>query len=54
MIKGRRVKVLGCVYMNLTAVDVTYVKGVRLKDEVALIGKQLEKRKTTLLKASKR
>jgi len=39
LIKGRRAPVRGRVCMNLTMVDVTDIKGVRLGDEVTLIGR---------------
>lgn len=40
LVRGRRAKVLGRVCMNMCVVDVTDVPGVRLEDEVALIGRQ--------------
>lgn len=40
LIRGRRAPVRGRVCMNLTMVDVTDIKGVRLGDEVTLIGRQ--------------
>jgi len=42
LIRGKRAKVLGRVCMNLTMVDVTDIKGVRLEDEVVLIGRSTE------------
>jgi len=39
LIKGKRAPVRGRVCMNLTMVDITDIKGVRLEDEVTLIGK---------------
>lgn len=38
LIKGRRAPVRGRVCMNLTMVDITDIKGVRVGDEVTLIG----------------
>ncbi len=40
LIRGRRAPVLGRICMNMCMVDVTDVPGVRLEDEVVLIGKQ--------------
>ena len=39
LVRGKRAPVRGRVCMNLTMVDVTHVKGVRLGDEVTLIGR---------------
>jgi len=39
LIRGRRAPVRGRVCMNLTMVDVTDIKGVRLGDEVTLLGR---------------
>ncbi|MCC7522295.1 alanine racemase [Candidatus Uhrbacteria bacterium] len=39
LIRGRRCKVIGRVCMNMCMVDVTDVPGVRIEDEVVLIGK---------------
>jgi len=39
LIKGKRAKVLGRVCMNLTMVDITDIPGVKLEDEVVLLGK---------------
>jgi len=39
LIRGRRAPVRGRVCMNLTMVDVTDIKGVRMGDEVTLIGR---------------
>jgi alanine racemase len=39
LIKGRRAPVRGRICMNLTMVDITDVKGVKLEDEVTLIGR---------------
>jgi len=39
LIKGRRAPVRGRVCMNLMMVDITDIKGVRLEDEVTLIGR---------------
>ncbi|PWB73826.1 alanine racemase [candidate division GN15 bacterium] len=38
LIRGKRAPVRGRICMNLTMVDVTDIKGVRLEDEVTLIG----------------
>lgn len=40
LIRGRRAKVLGRVCMNMCVVDVTDVPGVKVEDEVTLIGRQ--------------
>lgn len=40
LIRGRRAKVLGRVSMDMIIVNVTYIKGVRVGDEVVLIGAQ--------------
>ncbi len=40
LIKGKRVKILGRVAMNMTVVDVSHIKDVRADDEVVIIGKQ--------------
>ena len=40
LVRGRRAKVLGRVSMDMTAVDVTGNPGVRIGDEVVLIGRQ--------------
>jgi alanine racemase len=40
LIKGQRVGVIGMVNMNMASVDVTYVPGVRVGDEVVIIGQQ--------------
>lgn len=40
LIKGRRSHVRGRVCMNITMVDITNIPGVKLEDEVVLIGKQ--------------
>lgn len=39
LIHGKRAKVLGRVCMNLTMIDITDIRGVKLEDEVILIGK---------------
>ncbi|UCG62489.1 MAG: alanine racemase [Candidatus Zixiibacteriota bacterium] len=39
LIKGKRAPVRGRVCMNLTMVDITDIKGVRLEDEVVIIGR---------------
>jgi alanine racemase len=38
LIRGKRAPVRGRICMNLTMVDITDIKGVRLEDEVTLIG----------------
>lgn len=40
LIRGRRAKVLGRVSMDMTAVDVTGIRGLRISDEVVFIGRQ--------------
>ncbi|UCD84504.1 MAG: alanine racemase [Deltaproteobacteria bacterium] len=40
LIKGRRCKVVGRVCMDLTMIDVTDVPGVKIDDEVVLLGRQ--------------
>jgi alanine racemase len=40
LIGGKRCPVIGRVCMNLTIVDVTSVDGVKVGDEVVIIGKQ--------------
>jgi alanine racemase len=40
LICGKRCKVLGRICMNICMVDATAVKGIRLEDEVVLIGQQ--------------
>ena len=40
LIRGRRAKVLGRVSMDMTAVGVTNISGVRIGDEAVLIGRQ--------------
>lgn len=40
LVKGRRCKVVGRVCMDLTLIDVTEVPGVRVGDEVVLLGRQ--------------
>lgn len=41
LIKGKKVKILGRVAMNMTVVDVSNIKDVRSGDEVVIIGKQI-------------
>ncbi len=52
LVRGRRAPVRGRVCMNLTMVDVTDIKGVRLGDEVTLIGQQGEESITMEMLAS--
>lgn len=40
LIKGRKAPVVGRVCMNLTMVDITDIKDVKLEDEVVLLGRQ--------------
>ena len=40
LIKGTRCKVLGRVSMNMTVVDVTHLKNIKIEDDVVLLGKQ--------------
>lgn len=40
LVRGRRAKVLGRVCMNMCVIDVTDIPGVRIEDEVTLIGRQ--------------
>jgi alanine racemase len=42
LVKGRRCKVVGRVCMDLTLIDVTEIPGVKVGDEVVLLGKQGE------------
>ena len=51
LIRGKRARVLGRVTMDMTMVDVTKIPGVRVRDEVVIIGKQapLEARRRSRL-----
>jgi alanine racemase len=40
LVRGKRVRVLGRVSMDMISVDVTGIKGVRVGDEVVVLGKQ--------------
>lgn len=40
LLRGKRAKVLGRVCMNMIMVDVTNIKGVKVEDEVVLLGRQ--------------
>ncbi len=40
LVHGKRAPVLGRVCMDLTMIDVTYIDGVKLNDEVVIIGEQ--------------
>ncbi|KKP38204.1 MAG: alanine racemase, alanine racemase [Candidatus Peregrinibacteria bacterium GW2011_GWF2_33_10] len=40
LIKGKRAKILGRICMNVTMVDITDIKNVKLEDEAVLLGKQ--------------
>lgn len=40
LIHGRRARVLGRVSMDMTVVDVTNISGVKIEDQVVLVGKQ--------------
>ncbi len=40
LVRGQRAKVMGRVSMDITAVDVTGIRGVRIGDEAVLIGRQ--------------
>lgn len=40
MIRGKRARIIGIVCMDLTMVDVTDVPGVKMGDEVVLLGRQ--------------
>ncbi|MCR4278583.1 MAG: alanine racemase [bacterium] len=40
LIRGKRCKIVGRICMNMCMVDVSGVKGVKMEDEVVLIGKQ--------------
>lgn len=42
LINGQRVVVIGMINMNMATVDVTYLKNVKVGDEVVIIGKQGE------------
>lgn len=46
LIRGRRAPILGRVCMNMCMVDVTDIPGVRVEDEVVLIGTQKKERMT--------
>ena len=39
LIKGQRAKIVGIICMDLTMVDVSNIKGLKVLDEVILIGK---------------
>lgn len=43
LIRGQFVDIVGRVMMNMTIVDVSHINGIRVADEVTLIGKQGEK-----------
>lgn len=40
LVRGKRAKVMGRVSMDMTAVDVTNIRGVAIGDEAVLIGRQ--------------
>ncbi len=40
LVRGRRAKVLGRVCMNMCVIDVTDIPGVKIEDEVTIIGRQ--------------
>ncbi len=40
LVRGRRAKILGRVCMNMCVIDVTDIPGVRIEDEVVLLGRQ--------------
>jgi len=40
LIRGKKAKVLGRICMNMMMVDVTSIKGVKVEDEVVLLGRQ--------------
>ncbi len=40
LIKGKKAKILGRVCMNMTVVDITYIKNISPGEEVVIIGKQ--------------
>lgn len=40
LVRGRRARILGRVCMDLTMIDVTFIDGVALNDEVVIIGSQ--------------
>ena len=40
LISGRRCKILGCISMNLSVVDISDIKNAKVWDEVVLIGRQ--------------
>ncbi len=40
LVRGKKAKVLGRVCMNMIMVDVTNIKGVKVEDEVVLLGRQ--------------
>jgi len=40
LIKGQRAPVVGRIFMNMTAVDITKILGVELEEEVVLLGRQ--------------
>jgi alanine racemase len=42
LVRGRRARLMGRVCMNLIMVDVTDIPGVRLEDEVVLLGRSGE------------
>jgi len=42
LVNGQRCKVVGRVCMNMIVIDVTKVEGVKLEDEVVILGKQAD------------
>jgi alanine racemase len=44
IVRGEYARVVGCVSMDLTTVDVTHIPGIEIGDEVALIGESKGKR----------
>ncbi|MBI5654616.1 alanine racemase [Candidatus Uhrbacteria bacterium] len=46
LVRGRRCKVVGRICMNMCVIDVTDVPGVKVEDEVVLLGKQGKERIT--------
>lgn len=40
LVKGKRAKILGRICMNMSIIDITDISGVKLEDEVVIIGRQ--------------
>lgn len=51
LIKGKKAPIIGRICMNMMMVDITHIKGVKLEEEVVLIGKQESEEITTEMMA---